>query len=73
MIVFFSEIEQGAGNNGIVGDEPTIEVGKAKEGSYILDFGGSWLCSNAVEFDGSMASWLDFMIILRYSTSETSN
>ena len=28
-----------------------VEVGKAKEGSYILDFSGGWPSGNAVEFD----------------------
>ena len=50
MIVLFGEVEQGAGNFGVVGDELMIEVGKAKEGPYILDFSGGWPGSNAVEF-----------------------
>ena len=28
-----------------------IEIGKAEEGSYILDFSGGWPGSDAVEFD----------------------
>ena len=38
-------------NSRVVGDEPTIEIGKAEEGVYILDFGRSWPGSDAVEFD----------------------
>ena len=30
-IVFLGEVEEGAGDGGVVGDEPTIEVGKAEE------------------------------------------
>ena len=28
-----------------------VEIGKAKEGIYFLDFGGGWPGSNAIEFD----------------------
>ena len=41
----------GAGDGGVVGNEPTVEVGKAKERSYIFDFGWGRPGSNAVEFD----------------------
>ena len=50
-IVFLDEVEKWASDRGIVRDEPTIEVGKAKEGSYILDFSRGWPGGNAVEFD----------------------
>ena len=30
-IVFLGEIQEGAGDSGVVGYEPTVEVGKAKE------------------------------------------
>ena len=40
------------GNSGVVRDEPTVEVGKAKEGPYILDFSEDGPDSNAIEFDG---------------------
>ena len=36
------------GNSGIVGYEPTVEVGKAQEGPYILDFGGGWPGGDAI-------------------------
>ena len=39
------------GDSGVVGDEPMVEIGKAKKGSYILDFGQGWLGSDAIEFD----------------------
>ena len=39
------------GNGGIVRDELSVEVGKAEEGSYILDFGVGWPDGDAVEFD----------------------
>ena len=50
MIVFLSEVKEGAGNCGVVGYEPTVEIGKAKEGSYVLDFDGGWPGGDAVEF-----------------------
>ena len=51
MVVLFCEVQEEAGNSGAVRDESTIEIGKAKEGLYILDFSGGWPSSNAVEFD----------------------
>ena len=30
-IVFLSEVQEGAGDGGVIGDEPTVEVSKAKE------------------------------------------
>ena len=41
-IVFLCLVEEGVGDCGIVGDEPTVEVGEAKEGPYILDFNWGW-------------------------------
>ena len=38
------------GDGRIVGDEPMIEVGKAKERSHILNFSWGWPCGNAVKF-----------------------
>ena len=35
----------------VVGDKLMIEVGKAEEGSHILDFGRGWPGSNAIKFD----------------------
>ena len=42
MMVFLCEIQEGAGDCRIVRDELMVEVGKAKEGLYILNFGGGW-------------------------------
>ena len=50
-IVFLGEVEKWASDHGIVRDELTIEVSKAKEGSYILDFSRGWPGGDAVEFD----------------------
>jgi len=52
--VFLSEVDEGAGNVGVVGDKPTVEVGKAEEGAYIFDFGGSWPFGNSVKL-----AWFD--------------
>ena len=50
-VVLFCEIKQGADYCRVVRDELIIEVGKTKEGLYILDFSGSRPSSDAVEFD----------------------
>ena len=39
-IILFCEVEEGVSDSGVVGDEPAIEAGEAKEGVYLLDFGG---------------------------------
>ena len=51
MVIFLGEVEEGVGDSGIVGDEPTVEVGKAKEGSDVFDPGWGWLGSDAIELD----------------------
>lgn len=35
---FLGEVDKGLSEIEVVGNEVTIEVGKAKEGSYVLDF-----------------------------------
>ena len=35
----------------VVRDKLVVEVGKAKERSYILDFSGGWSSGNSIEFD----------------------
>ena len=49
--VFLDKVEEGAGNSGIVGDELTIEIGKAKERTYILDFGWGQPGGHSIKFD----------------------
>ena len=39
------------GDGGVVRDELMVEVDKAEEGSYILDFGWGWPGGNTVELD----------------------
>ena len=39
------------GDCGIVRDKPTVEVGEAKEGLYILDFNWGWPGSDSIQFD----------------------
>ena len=51
MIVFLSKIKEWVGDCGVVEDKPSVEVSKAKERLYILDFGGGRPDSNAIEFD----------------------
>ena len=31
MVVFLGQVQEGMGNGGVVGDQPMVEVGKAKE------------------------------------------
>ena len=50
-IVFLGEVQEGAGDGGVVGYEPTVEVGKAAERSDVLDFGWGWPGGDAVKFD----------------------
>ena len=44
-------VKEGVGDCGVVRDEPTIEIGKAKEGSYILNFGWGRPGGNVIKFD----------------------
>ena len=39
MVVLLGEVKEEAGNCGIVRDEPMVEIGRIKEGAYVLDFG----------------------------------
>ena len=50
MLVLFGKVKQGTSYSGVVGDKPMIEIGKAEEGSYILDFGRGWPGSNTIKF-----------------------
>ena len=50
-VVLFHKIQKGVGNSRVVRDESTVEVDKAKEGSYIFDFGRGWPGGDAVKFD----------------------
>ena len=62
MVVFLGEVEEGVSNSGIVWDKATIEVGKAKEGSYIFDFGRGGPAGNSIKFywvHGKL-SWFDY-------------
>jgi len=50
--VLFGEVDEGTGDIGVVRDESTVEVGKAEERTYVLDFCRSRPFGNSVEFDG---------------------
>ena len=57
------------GDSGVVGDEPTIEIGKAEEGSYVLDFDGGGPGSDTIEFDwiyGKLARFHDHSEIFNF-------
>jgi len=49
--VLLGEVNERASNIGKVRNEVVIEVGKAKKGAYILDFGGGRPFGNSIEFD----------------------
>ena len=49
---FLGEVDEGTGNVGVVGNKPAIEISKAEEGAYVLDFSRGRPAGNAVEFDG---------------------
>ena len=51
MVILFGEVKERASDNGVVGDELTVEVGEAKEGMHFLDFDGGWPYSNAIKFN----------------------
>jgi len=48
----FGEIDEGAGNIRVVGDELPIEVGEAEERAYVFDLGGGRPLGDSVELDG---------------------
>ena len=50
MIILLCEVKEWVSDSGVVKDKLMVEVGKAKEGTYFLDFGGGWPGGNAVEF-----------------------
>ena len=71
--VFLSEVDEGASNVGVVGDEATVEVGKAEEGADILDFLGSGPLSDAIEFDwvhGKLTGFDDHTEVFDFSGGE---
>ena len=71
--VFLSEVDEGAGDVGVIRDEATIEVGKAEEGADILDFLGSGPLSDAIEFDwvhGKLAGFDDHAEVFNFSGGE---
>ena len=51
MVGLLGWIKERASDSRIVGDKQTIEVGKAKEGMYFLDFDGGHLGDNTIKFD----------------------
>ena len=48
--VLFGEVDQQAGDIGIVRNKSSVEVGKTKEGSNVFDLRESWPFCNAVQF-----------------------
>jgi len=49
--VFLGKVDEGTGDVGVVWDESTVEVGKAKEGAYVLNLSWGWPLGDAIEFD----------------------
>ena len=52
MEIFLSEVDEGVSDIRVVGNESSVEVSKAEEGAYILDFGGGRPFGNSIKFDG---------------------
>jgi len=50
--VLLGEVNEGAGDIGVIWDESPVEVGEAKEGAYVFDLNWGWPFGNTVEFDG---------------------
>jgi len=50
--VFLGEVDEGAGDVRIVGNESSVEIGKAKERAYVFYFCGGWPFGDSVKFDG---------------------
>ena len=50
--VLLGEVEEGASDVGVVGDESTVEVGESEEGANIFHLGWRRPVCNAVELDG---------------------
>ena len=50
-IVFLGEVKEGAGDSRVVRYKPTVEIGKAQEGSYVLNFGRGWPSGDTVTLD----------------------
>ena len=50
--VLLGEVEEGASDVGVVGDEPTIEVGEPEERADIFHLGWCGPICDAVKFDG---------------------
>jgi len=59
--ILFGQIDEGAGDIGVVGDESPIEVCKAEERAHIFDLGGSGPFGDSVKLDGvhSELPWFD--------------
>ena len=51
LVIFLGEVKEGVGDSGVVGDELMVEVGKAKERSYVFDFSEGWPSGNTVKLD----------------------
>ena len=50
--VFLGEVNERSGDIGVVWNELSVEIGKAKEGSDIFNLFGGWPTSNPIQLDG---------------------
>ena len=67
-IVFLGKVKEGAGDSRVVGYKLTVEISKAQEGLYVLDFGGGQSSGNAIELD-----WVHGKLTRFYDHSEVFN
>ena len=59
--IFLGEVEEGAGDVGVIGDEVAVEIGEAKEGANVFHFGRGRPTCDSIEFDGvhGQLSWFN--------------
>ena len=50
--ILLGEVEEGASDVGVVGDEPAVEVGEPKERANVFHLGWRRPVCNAIELDG---------------------
>ena len=58
--VFLGKVKEGASDVGVVGDEPSVEVGESKERANVFHLGWRGPVCDAVEFDGVHGEFAGF-------------
>ena len=71
--ILLGEVEEGASDVGVVGNESMVKVGEPKERANIFHLGWRRPICDGSSLTGSMANWPGFTIMPRYSTSSVAN